>query len=166
MMKVPSSKFQVPNKSQAPSPNVEFGSWSFFGIWNLKLGASVMLLAGFLLSATQQLIGAEPRLRLLVETDAGGDPDDEQSLVRFLLYANEWDVEGIIANRPDARKGENWNRERTGLAIVQQLLNAYGQCYTNLALNDRRYPRREYLWERTVPGYNNQDAAVDLIIQV
>ena len=31
------------------------------------------------------------RLRLLIETDAGGDPDDEQSLVRFLLYANEWD---------------------------------------------------------------------------
>ena len=40
------------------------------------------------------------RLRLIVETDAGGDPDDEQSLVRFLLYSNEWDVEGIIANRP------------------------------------------------------------------
>jgi hypothetical protein len=31
------------------------------------------------------------RLRLIVETDAGGDPDDEQSLVRFLLYVNEGD---------------------------------------------------------------------------
>ena len=55
------------------------------------------------------LMGAVPvaahgeRLRLIVETDAGGDPDDEQSLVRFLLYVNEWDVEGIIANRPRAR---------------------------------------------------------------
>ena len=29
------------------------------------------------------------RLRIMIETDAGGDPDDEQSLVRFLLYANE-----------------------------------------------------------------------------
>src|SRR5712692_8487395 len=40
------------------------------------------------------------KLRLIIETDAGGDPDDEQSLVRFLLYTNEWEVEGIIANRP------------------------------------------------------------------
>jgi cellulose-binding protein len=119
-----------------------------------------------LLLAMTSAFGAEPRLRLLIETDAGGDPDDEQSLVRFLLYANEWDVEGIIANRPDARKGENWNRERTGLGIVRQLLNAYGQCYTNLVRNDPRYPTREYLLERTVPGYNNQDAAVDLIIKV
>src|SRR5690242_3940230 len=37
---------------------------------------------------------ADERLRLIVETDAGGDPDDEQSLVRFLLYASDWDVEG------------------------------------------------------------------------
>ena len=41
------------------------------------------------------------KLRVIVETDAGGDPDDEQSQVRFLLYANEWDVVGIIANRPE-----------------------------------------------------------------
>ena len=46
---------------------------------------------------------------MIVETDAGGDPDDEQSLVRFLLYCTEWDVEGIIANRPVAREGENRN---------------------------------------------------------
>src|SRR5688572_4147189 len=118
------------------------------------------------LVAAATSFAAEPRLRLLVETDAAGDPDDEQSLVRFLVYANEWDVEGIIANRPETRKGENLNRERTGLAVVQQLLNAYGQCYTNLVRNDPRYPTREYLWERTVPGYNGQDAGVDLIIKV
>lgn len=110
--------------------------------------------------------GADQRLRLLIETDAGGDPDDEQSLVRFLLYANEWDVEGIIANRPDVRPGENLNRERTGLAVVRKLIDAYGHCYTNLAANDPRYPTRDYLLERTVPGYNGQDEAVNLIISV
>jgi len=59
---------------------------------------------------------------VLVETDAGGDPDDEQSLVRFLLYANEWDIEGIIANRPARRGPENRNPERTGLGIVRRLI--------------------------------------------
>src|SRR3954471_5019985 len=110
------------------------------------------------------LARGEERLRLIIETDAGGDPDDEQSLVRFLLYVNEWDVEGIIANRPEARNGENLNRERTGLGIVRQLLNAYGECYTNLAKNDPRYPTRDYLWERTVAGSNGRDDAVDLIV--
>jgi len=78
----------------------------------------------------------ELRLRVIVETDAGGDPDDEQSLVRFLVYANEWDLAGIIANRPRARDGENKNPERTGLGIVRALVNAYGQCHANLVRHD------------------------------
>src|SRR5262249_25089046 len=85
------------------------------------------------------------RRRIIIETDAGGDPDDEQSLVRFLLYSNEWDVEGILCNRPQARDGENRNPERTGLGIVQALLRAYGACRPNLVRHDPRYPTRDYL---------------------
>ena len=95
-------------------------------------------------------VAATERLRVIIETDAGGDPDDEQSLVRFLLYANEWDVEGIICTRPKARDKENLNRERTGLGIVQQLLEAYGQCRPNLVTHDKRFPTMERLWKRTV----------------
>ena len=39
------------------------------------------------------------KARLIVLTDIGpwtGEPDDAQSLVRLLLYANEYDIEGII----------------------------------------------------------------------
>src|SRR5438105_6157005 len=103
------------------------------------------------------------KLRVIIETDAGGDPDDEQSLVRFLVYANEWDIEGIIANRPFARDGENRNRERTGLGIVRRLVNAYGQCYSNLVEHDFRYPTPERLLARTVAGYDDTDEAVKLI---
>ena len=71
---------------------------------------------------------------MIVETDAGGDPDDEQSLVRFLVYANEWDVEGIIANRPKAREGENVNPVRDGLGIVRRQLRAYGEVRRKLVL--------------------------------
>src|SRR5580765_4849258 len=109
-------------------------------------------------------LGPEPRLRLIIETDAGGDPDDEQSLVRFLHYVNEWDVEGIIANRPRARDGENLNRERTGLGIVRALVNAYGECWANLAQHDARYPKPEALLARTVAGYDDSDDAVNLIL--
>lgn len=107
----------------------------------------------------------QSRLRLLIETDAGGDPDDEQSLVRFLLYANEWEVEGIIANRPVARAGENRNRERTGLGIVQALVGAYGQCWTNLVRHDPRYPAPDVLLNRTVAGYADTEAGVNLILR-
>jgi hypothetical protein len=105
------------------------------------------------------------RLRVIVETDAGGDPDDEQSLVRFLLYANEWDVEGIIANRPAAREGENRNPERTGLGIVRRLLDAYGECYPNLRKHDHRYPAPSALRRRTVAGYASTDDGVDLVLR-
>ena len=49
-----------------------------------------------------QVHAVEPgeRLRVLVETDIGGDADDQASLIRFLMYSPEWDVEGIIADRP------------------------------------------------------------------
>jgi hypothetical protein len=35
--------------------------------------------------------------RLIVLTDIGQDPDDEQSMVRLLHYANEFQIEGLIA---------------------------------------------------------------------
>jgi hypothetical protein len=103
-------------------------------------------------------------LRLIIETDAGGDPDDEQSLVRFLLYTNEWDVEGIIANRVRAIPKENLNPERTGLGIVRRLLKAYEKCHPSLSRHDRRYPDPKQLWRRTVAGYDDTDDGVQLIL--
>ncbi len=105
------------------------------------------------------------RIRYIIETDAGGDPDDKQSFVRFLLYANEWDLEGIIANRAHARDGENLNPERTGLGILRRLIRAYGQCFPNLLRHDSRYPSPERLIEVTVPGYEDTETGVDLIIK-
>jgi Protein of unknown function (DUF1593) len=107
-----------------------------------------------------------PRLRVVVETDAGGDPDDEQSLVRFLLYANEWDVEAIVANRPTARDRENRNPERTGLGIVRRLVDAYGKCHANLVLHDARYTSVEVLQSACVAGYDDTNAAVDKLIAI
>jgi hypothetical protein len=141
------------------SPNADSNE-QLYAFFTHFLGA-VRLAGG---AAVGQSATTNSRLRLIIETDAGGDPDDEQSLVRFLLYANEWEVEGIIANRPEARRGENRNPERTGLGIVRRLIDAYGQCFPNLARNDPRYPTAEVLRRRTVAGYNETDAAVNLIV--
>jgi hypothetical protein len=104
------------------------------------------------------------RLRVIVETDAGGDPDDEQSLVRFLLYASEWDVEGIIANRPVTLRPENRNRRGSGLEIVREFIEAYTEVYPNLKEHDGRFPEPRVLRERTVPGYDDTDDGVRLLM--
>jgi CubicO group peptidase (beta-lactamase class C family) len=105
------------------------------------------------------------RLRVIIETDAGGDPDDEQSLVRFLLYSNEWDVEGIVCNRENARERENLNPARSGLGIVQRQLNAYEECFPNLSTHDVFYPTPDELRRRTVAGYSDRDDGVNLILR-
>lgn len=118
------------------------------------------------LASSDLLIADEPpkpeRLRLLVETDAGGDPDDEGSLVRFLLYANEWDVEGIIADRPRT----NNQGTQSGLELVQKILKAYGDCHANLVQHQPTYPTWKFLQERTVAGYDNTGDGVNLICRV
>jgi hypothetical protein len=47
---------------------------------------------------------------------------------------------------------------------VRRQLEAYGICWTNLVRHDARYPRKEFLWERTVAGYNDTDDGVRRII--
>ena len=130
------------------------------------LGWSVLLLTWLMAGVARPADQVAERLRVLIETDAGGDPDDEQSLVRFLLYVNEWDVEGIIANRPQARENENKNAERTGLGIVRRMVNAYAECYPQLVQHDLRYPAPDDLWRRTVAGYDDADDGVNLLIAV
>lgn len=61
-------------------------------------GVGVIVLLLFAASA----FGAPPspareRTRLVVMTDFFRDPDDKQSLIRLLMYANEFEIEGLIA---------------------------------------------------------------------
>jgi hypothetical protein len=113
---------------------------------------------------------AQDRLRVLVETDLGGDADDQASLVRFLLYGNEWDVEGIIADRPAETFHKDPVRDHLGLPakngweLAQEYLKAYRQVHKNLIKHKPDFPSYEHLRRRTVPGHNDTEAGVRLII--
>jgi hypothetical protein len=111
------------------------------------------------------IYAADERVRLMIETDAGGDPDDEQSLVRLLVYANEVDIEGIIANRRMAREKENLNPVRDGLGIVQAMIRAYVECQPNLSRHAPGFPTAEHLLACTVAGYDDVEDGVNLIIR-
>jgi len=55
---------------------------------------------------------AAARPRLAVLTDIGGDPDDRQSLVRLMVYANEFEIEGRCrGGQPFDVFGEKRGRE-------------------------------------------------------
>jgi hypothetical protein len=85
------------------------------------------------------------RPRLLVLTDISSltagvaEPDDGQSLIRLMLYANEFDIEGLIATS-NLDHGQT-----TRPALIRQVVDAYQRVHPNLLQHDPRYPPAEAL---------------------
>ncbi len=85
---------------------------------------------------------ASARTRIMIETDApGGDPDDEASLVRFFLYLNEWDVEGLIGTRGPAQS----RLGVSGKDRILQYIDDYERVYANLKVHKGDYPEPDRL---------------------
>ena len=87
----------------------------------------------------------EPKPRLVVLTDISSltpgvaEPDDGQSLIRLMLYANEFDIEGLIAT---SNMGHG---QKTRPDLIRQVVDAYEKVRPNLLLHDPRYPPAEAL---------------------
>jgi hypothetical protein len=79
------------------------------------------------------------KLRVIVLTDIEADPDDSQSLVRFLLYSNQWDVEGLIATTSIHQKN------RVAPETIDKILKAYGTVQPNLLKHEPGYPTYDQL---------------------
>ncbi|WP_338868788.1 nucleoside hydrolase-like domain-containing protein [Spirosoma sp. SC4-14] len=79
------------------------------------------------------------KLRVLVLTDIENEPDDAQSMVRFLTYSNQWDVEGLLATTSIHLKN------RVAPQRIRQIVDAYGQVRNNLLLHEKGYPETAYL---------------------
>lgn len=125
-------------------------------VFAAKCGSLLIALA----TVASTTVAATDPLRVLIETDApGGDPDDEGSLVRFFLYLNEWDVEGIYCTRraDQARNGES------GQACLNRFIAAYEKVWPTLRTHDARYPSPEHLRSITYPAYEGT-AARDAIV--
>jgi len=85
--------------------------------------------------------------RVIVTSD--GEIDDQCSMIRFLLYTNECDVEGIVTSSSQYHwQGHKW----AGDDWIEPDLNAYAQVYPHLVKHDAAYPTTEYLRERTFLG--------------
>lgn len=72
--------------------------------------------------------------RVLVLTDVENEPDDAQSLVRFLTYANQWDIEGLVATTSVHLKNQ------TAAWRIREIVEAYCQVRDNLELHEPGFP--------------------------
>jgi hypothetical protein len=102
----------------------------------------VYIVALFMLVfAFSPLLGQTPlnfetaeKQRVFVLTDITNEPDDQQSLVRFLVYANEYDIEGIVATT------STHLRNQTRKDKIEELIQNYGKVKANLDKHADGFP--------------------------
>lgn len=85
--------------------------------------------------------------RLLVLTDMGADPDDEQSLVRLLLYSNQLDIVGLVATT------SCWQQSNIRPDFIHTILNAYEKVQPNLLKHEPGFPAADQLRALTKKGF-------------
>ena len=116
--------------------------WKKGGVNNTLV---VLLMALGILSGSRVVAAAKIELvetekqRVIVLTDISNEPDDEESMVRFLVYSNEYDVEGLIATT------SVWLRETIRPDRIRRQVEAYGRVRNNLLKHASGYPTAEYL---------------------
>ena len=86
------------------------------------------------------------RPRVVIISDIGNEPDDQMSLVRFLMYSNEFDVEALIAAT------STWQKAATHPETMHKLIDAYGEVRPNLLLHAKGWPTADYLNSRVFSG--------------
>lgn len=84
-------------------------------------------------------LAAAAKPRVLVLTDMGADPDDEQSLVRLLLYANQIEIEGVVATT------SCWQQNGIRPDFIHTILNAYEKVQPHLLLHEPGFPSADAL---------------------
>ncbi len=95
------------------------------------------------------------RQRVVVMTDIANEPDDQMSMVRFLVYSNQFDVEGLIATT------STWMKTKVRPDVIRMLVDAYEQVRPNLLRHQPGFPTADALRAVTVtgqPGYGMRAA--------
>lgn len=88
--------------------------------------------------------------RVVVLTDIANEPDDQMSLVRFLVYSNQFDVEGLVATT------STWLKDRVRPDVIETVVSAYADVQPSLERHAPGFPTAESL-RRVIaagqPGY-------------
>ncbi len=116
-----------------------------------SLRIAVLLVSCALLDLAPAAANQKPRL--IVLTDISNEPDDEESMVRLLVYANEFDIEGLIATT------STWLRSNTRADLIRRQIDAYSRVRENLLKHAPDYPSKEYLLDVVRTGQQSYGMA-------
>ncbi|MDE6692105.1 MAG: DUF1593 domain-containing protein [Muribaculaceae bacterium] len=100
-------------------------------------------------------VGHGEHTRLIVTSDIGGsDPDDQESFVHLLTTLDQVDLEGFIYQHAwvSFNKG---NEEK----VVDKVLNAYGQVWSNLCMHSQGFPTEEVIRMKVKHGQSDAGMA-------
>lgn len=110
----------------------------------------IRIILGFILLVVClpfKVLSDDHKTRIIVLTDIENEPDDAMSLVRFLTYANEFEVEGLIATT------SCWQRDKIADWRIKEIVNAYGKVRDNLEKHAPGYPEEKKLFNIIKRGY-------------
>lgn len=113
-------------------------------VWGFKTSRKMKYLIFLILFLFSVAISFGQCPRLLVTTDIGGDPDDQQSLIRLMVYSNEFEIEGIITSA-SGTPGE-LKEAVVRPDLVEEIIRGYQAVYPNLLKHDKNFPEPEYLF--------------------
>ena len=85
---------------------------------------------------TSSLLTYQDRPRVFILSDISNEPDDQESLTRYLLYSNQFKTEGLVAST------STWLRDAVHPEDMLQVINAYGNVTDNL--NKHAPPNAQY----------------------
>jgi len=82
--------------------------------------------------------------RIIISSDIGGtDPDDNQSMIHFLMYSNMFETEGLISS-PSYGHGSK--------EVILKMIDLYERDYPKLKKHSKEYPSPDYLRSITKQG--------------
>ncbi|KAF7545607.1 hypothetical protein G7Z17_g9049 [Cylindrodendrum hubeiense] len=87
--------------------------------------------------------------RVFILSDISNEPDDAESLVRYLLYSNQFETEGLVACT------STWMKNKVCPQDMHKIVDAYAGAVENLnkhAHPDFQYPSAEHLKGLIKPG--------------
>lgn len=91
-------------------------------------------------------ISAKPRVFIFTDINIdAGDPDDRQSLIHLLWYADELEITGIVPDRWDAQ----------GYEACQLVIDAYESDYQDYGLKEKNYPAPEKIEKLVATDMNH-----------
>lgn len=93
--------------------------------------------------------GFPKKPRVFVLSDVSNEPDDAESLVRYLTYANQFITEGLVPTT------SVWLRDRTCPEEMHRIVDGYAAAVDNLnahAHPDHQYPPADHVRSLIRPG--------------